>query len=115
MKYNSLMNNAMDWLTYEPLACYVFGRGCFDLARLYQIAHLRVKSFWGESDSAVRIQNHAAIITFCLIGITEHDLKLGRPVMLSMRIHGSSLLTKDDIMESLPRPQTETNPMMGSL
>ena len=30
--------NAMDWLTYEPLACYVFDRGYFDLARLYQIA-----------------------------------------------------------------------------
>ena len=30
--------NAMDWLTYEPLACYVCDRGYFDLARLYQIA-----------------------------------------------------------------------------
>lgn len=29
--------NAMDWLTYEPLACYVFDRGYFDLARLYKI------------------------------------------------------------------------------
>ena len=29
--------NAMDWLTYEPLACYVFDRGYFDLARLYEI------------------------------------------------------------------------------
>ena len=29
--------NAMDWFTYEPLACYVFDRGYFDLARLYQI------------------------------------------------------------------------------
>ena len=32
--------NAMDWLTYEPLACYVFDRGYFDLARLYQITML---------------------------------------------------------------------------
>ena len=30
--------NAMDWLTYEPLACYVFDRGYFDFARLYKIA-----------------------------------------------------------------------------
>ena len=29
--------NFMDWLTYEPLACYVFDRGYFDLARLYEI------------------------------------------------------------------------------
>ena len=29
--------NSMDWFTYEPLACYVFDRGYFDLARLYRI------------------------------------------------------------------------------
>ena len=29
--------NSMDWLTYEPLACYVFVRGYFDLARLFSI------------------------------------------------------------------------------
>lgn len=27
----------MDWFTYEVLACYVFGRGYFDLSRLYLI------------------------------------------------------------------------------
>ena len=29
--------NSMDWFTYEALACYVFDRGYFDLARLYKI------------------------------------------------------------------------------
>ena len=190
--------NFMDRLTYEPLACYVFDRGYFDLARLYRIAesgaffiirekkmpafeviggedmldgadnvlrdqtivftkkqnkekypgkirrivyyapellrtftyytnnfyieakdiallykyrwqvelffkwikqHLKVKSFWGTSENAVRIQIHVAIITYCLIGIIEHDLKIGRPIMQVMRILGSSLLTKDDIKE----------------
>ena len=61
--------------------------------------HLRVKSFGGESSNAVRIQIHVAIITYCLIGIIEHDLKLGRPIIQVMRILGSSLLTKDDISE----------------
>jgi hypothetical protein len=28
----------------------------------------------------VRIQIHVAIITYCLIAIIEHDLKIGRPV-----------------------------------
>lgn len=199
--------NIMDRLTYEPLACYVFDRGYFDLARLYRIAeseaffvirekkrpayevidgedvldgadnvlrdqtviftkkqnkekypgkirrivyyapelcrtftyytnnfyfeakniallykyrwqvelffkwikqHLKVKSFWGTSENAVRIQIHVAIITYCLIGIIEHDLKLGRPIMQVMRILGSSLLTKDDIME-LFIPSEEDN------
>lgn len=70
--------------------------------------HLKVKSFWGTSENAVRIQIHVAIITYCLIGIIEHDLKLGRPIMQVMRILGSSLLTKDDIME-LFIPSEEDN------
>lgn len=63
--------------------------------------HLRVKSFWGESENAVRIQIHVAIITYCLVAIIEHDLKLGRPVVEVMRILGNSLLVKDPIRELL--------------
>lgn len=29
--------NAMDWINYEPLACYIFDRGYWDLDRLYRI------------------------------------------------------------------------------
>jgi len=63
--------------------------------------HLRVKSFWGESENAIRIQIHVAIITYCLVAIIEHDLKLGRPVVEVMRILGNSLLVKDPIRELL--------------
>ena len=199
--------NFMDWLTYEPLACYVFDRGYFDLVRLYKIncseaffiirekfhptyeiesgidfeerednvlrdqtvrftgkrnqtnypasirrivyyspelrrtftyytnnfyleakniallykyrwqvelffkwikQHLRVKTFWGESENAVRIQIHVAIITYCLIGIIEHDMQIGRPIVEVMRILGSSLLTMDDVRDLLePFKRTE--------
>ena len=190
--------NSMDWFTYEPLACYVFDRGYFDLARLYSIhvfgaffiirekgkpeyeivdgesildgtdnvfkdqtirftknankekypgvirrivyyapelhrsfvyftnnfylkareiallykyrwqvelffkwikQHLQVKRFWGESENAVRIQIHIAIITYCLIAIIEHELKIGRPVFEVMRILGKSALTTDSIQD----------------
>jgi len=189
---------AMDWIGYEPYACYVFDRGYFDLARLFCLSlsraffivrekgrpeyrvvsgedildgddgvlsdqtvrftgkrnvnnypaelrrivyyasdlgrsfvyytnnfymqakdiallyryrwqvelffkwikqHLRVKRFWGNSENAVRIQVHVSIITYCLIAIIEHDLKLGRPVVEVMRILGCSLLVKDNIEE----------------
>jgi len=63
--------------------------------------HLRVKSFWGESENAVRIQIHVAIITYCLVAIIENDLKLNRPVVEVMRIIGNSLLVKDPIQELL--------------
>ena len=201
--------NSMDWLTYEPLACYVFDRGYFDLARLYEIncsgaffiirekfhptyeiesgidfeerednvlrdqtvrftgkrnktnypaairrvvyyspelrrtftyytnnfyhdakniallykyrwqvelffkwikQHLRVKTFWGESENAVRIQIHVAIITYCLVGIIEHDMQIGRPIVEVMRILGSSLLTTDEV-RNLLEPFKRTNEM----
>ena len=200
--------NSMDWLTYEPLACYVFDRGYFDLVRLYKIncsgaffiirekfhptyeidsgfdfeeaednvlrdqtvrftgkrnktnypasirrivyyspelnrtftyytnnfylaakdiallykyrwqvelffkwikQHLRVKTFWGESENAVRIQIHVAIITYCLIGIIEHDMQIGRPIVEVVRILSSSLLTQDEVRDLFePFKQTET-------
>lgn len=192
--------NSMDWIEYEKLACYVFDRGYFNLARLFAIEkagaffiirekfrpdyeieegedlldgednvlrdqtvrfsskrnksnyptpvrrivyyapelhrsftyytnnfflkakeiallykyrwqvelffkwikqHLKVKSFWGENENAVRIQIHVAIITYCLIGIIEHDNQVGRPIVEIMRILGHSLLVKDDINELL--------------
>ena len=207
--------NSMDWFTYESLACYVFDRGYFDLARLYQIhvfgafyiirekgkpayeivdgesildgtdnvlkdqsirftkkenkkkypgtvrrivyyapelhrsfvyytnnfflsakdiallykyrwqvelffkwikQHLQVKRFWGESENAVRIQIHIAIITYCLIAIIEHDLKIGRPVVEVMRILGKSALTTDSIIDLLqPLKQETEKPDDGQL
>jgi IS4 transposase len=61
--------------------------------------HLQVKRFWGESENAVRIQIHIAIITYCLIAIIEHELKIGRPVFEVMRILGKSALTTDSIQD----------------
>ena len=207
--------NSMDWFTYEPLACYVFDRGYFDLARLYRInmfgaffiirekgkpeyeivdgesildgadnvlkdqsirftkkantekypgvirrivyyapelhrsfvyytnnfylkakeiallykyrwqvelffkwikQHLQVKRFWGESENSVRIQIHIAIITYCLIAIIEHDLKIDRPVFEVMRILGKSALTLDNIRDLLqPLKQKEDDKPDGQL
>ncbi len=206
--------NAMDWITYEPNACYVFDRGYFDLARLYAIhismaffiirekrrpeyeivdgeelldgednvlydqtvrftgkrnkcnypgairrivyfapdlqrtftyytnnfylaakniarlyryrwqvelffkwvkQHLRVKTFWGESENAVRIQIHVAIITYCLIGIIERRLNLNRPIVQIMRILSSALLLKEDIAELFFYSQEEEEPSDGQL
>lgn len=206
--------NAMDWITYEANACYVFDRGYFDLARLYAIhismaffiirekrrpeyeiedgeelldgednvlydqtvrftgkrnkcnypgairrivyfapdlqrtftyytnnfylaakniaqlyryrwqvelffkwvkQHLRVKTFWGESENAVRIQIHVAIITYCLIGIIERRLNLNRPIVQIMRILSSALLLKEDIAELFSHSEEEEEPSDGQL
>ena len=74
-----------------------------------------MKRFWGESENAVRIQIHIAIITYCLIGIIEHDLNLSRPVFQVMRILGSFLLTKDNIIDLFPSPKDMEEPNDGQL
>jgi len=61
--------------------------------------HLRVQRFWGNNENAVRIQIYVAIITYCLVGIIEHDLKIDRSIFEVLSILGSSLLTKDDITD----------------
>ena len=190
--------NAMDWINYEPFACYIFDRGYWDLDRLYRIGllnsffvirekrrpkfeivagedllenidnilrdntvrfitrgntenypseirrivyyepelkrtftyytnnfflkardiaflyknrwvvetffkwmkgHLRIKSFWGNTENAVRIQVYVAMITYCTVAIIERKLELNRSIYEVMRILGSSLLAKDNIKE----------------
>ena len=53
------------------------------------------------------MQIHVAIISYCLIAIIEHDLKIGRPVFEVMRILGKSSLTMDNIHDLL-KPLKET-------
>lgn len=69
--------------------------------------HLRVKRFWGESENGVKIQIHVAIITYCLIAIIKHELKLDRPVFEVMRILGSSLLVQDSLSELFKQNDAE--------
>jgi len=190
--------NAMDWIKYEPFACYIFDRGYWDLDRLYRIemlnsffvirekrrpkfevvdgedllegtdnilrdntvrfttsgnienypsqirrivyyepdlkrtftyytnnfylkakdiaflyknrwavetffkwmkGHLRIKSFWGNTENAVRIQIYVAIITYCTVAIIGRGYFLNRNINEVMRILGSSLLAKDFIVD----------------
>ena len=204
--------NAMDWIPYEPLACYIFDRGYWDLARLFHIEevgsffvirekshpcydviegedlldgkdgvlrdqtirftgkrnktnypsvirrivyyaedlkrtftfytnnfylsasniaflyknrwkvelffkfikqHLRVKTFWGNTENAVRIQIYTAISTYCLAAIIEHTLHLNRNVNEVLRILGSSMLTKDDIVDLFMHQPEDTQDTTG--
>lgn len=61
--------------------------------------HLRVKSFWGNTENAVRIQIYVAIITYCLVAIVEHDCKLGRSTFNVLRVLNHSMLDKTPIRD----------------
>jgi len=61
--------------------------------------HLHIKSFWGTSENAVRIQISTAITAYCLVAIVENELKLGRTTFEVLRILSASLLDKTRIHE----------------
>lgn len=56
--------------------------------------HLKIKKFWGTSENAVRIQIYCAVITYCLVAIMQHDMKLERSVYEVLQILGISLTDK---------------------
>ena len=61
--------------------------------------HLKIKSFWGTTENAVRIQIFTAITAYCMVAIIEHDLKLHRTTYEVLRILSASLLDKTPIKE----------------
>jgi hypothetical protein len=67
--------------------------------------HLNVKSFWGVTENAVRIQIYSAITAYCLVAIIEHDLRLNRSTFDVLRILSMSLFDKTQIRDLFERPE----------
>lgn len=61
--------------------------------------HLRIKKFWGTSENAVHIQIYCAIITYCLVAIVQHDMKLERSIYEVLQILGISLTDKTSLRD----------------
>ncbi len=61
--------------------------------------HLKIKKFWGTSENAVRIQIYCAIITYCLVAIVQHDMKLERSIYEILQILGISLTDKTHLRD----------------
>jgi hypothetical protein len=65
--------------------------------------HLHIKSFWGVTENAVRIQIFSAITTYCLVAIVEHDLCLNRSTFDVLCILSMSLFDKTPIRDLFER------------
>ena len=63
--------------------------------------HLRIKSFWGTTMNAVKIQVYCAIITYCLVAVVANKLKVERPIYEILQILGVSLLDRTPVNEIL--------------
>ena len=83
--------------------------------------HLKVKTFWGRSENAVRVQINVAIITYCLVSIVAKELKINRSNYEILQILSVSLLDKTPLNELLMKSdynnvhEQSTNQLVFSL
>lgn len=63
--------------------------------------HLKIKSFWGKSENAVKIQIYTAISAYCLVAIVGKELKIDRSTYEILQILGFSLLDKTPVIQLL--------------
>ena len=61
--------------------------------------HLKVKSFWGTTLNAVKIQVYSAIIAYCLVALVRNKLKVDRSTYEILQILSISLLDKTPLNE----------------
>jgi FOG: Transposase and inactivated derivatives len=90
------LTNNMD-LTALQIALLYKNRWQVELFFKWIKQHLKVKSFWGTSENAVRIQIYSAIITYCLVAIVRAELKIDRSTYEILQVIGISLLDKTPI------------------
>ena len=92
------LSNNMD-LSGEQIALLYKNRWQVELFFKWIKQHLKIKSFWGTSENAVRIQVYSAIIAYCLVAIIGHDLKIDRSTYEILQVLGISLLDKTPVKE----------------
>ena len=66
--------------------------------------HLKVKTFWGHSFNAVKTQIYIAMITYLLVVIMKHQLKLRQTQYEILQILSISLLCKIPLLELFSKP-----------
>lgn len=103
--YDSEMNRTFVFLTNnmsltaQEIALLYKNRWQVELFFKWIKQHLKIKTFWGNSENAVRIQIFTAIITYCLVAILGHDLKIDRSTYEILQVLGISLLDKTPVKE----------------
>ncbi len=86
-------------LTSEQIALLYKKRWQVELFFKWIKQHLKIKSFWGITENAIRIQIYTAVISYCLVAIIESELMIKRSTYEIMQILGISLLDKYPIGE----------------
>ena len=77
--------------------------------------HLKIKKFWGTTENAVRIQIYAAICTYCLVAIVQHDMKLARSTYEVLQRISISLTDKTNLRELFSKTKFQNDKERNSL
>lgn len=89
-RYFVSLTNAMD-ITALEIALLYKNRWSVELFFKLVKQHLKIKKFWGDSENAVRIQIYTAIISYCLVAIVHHNMKLEMSVYNALQVMEISL------------------------
>lgn len=92
------LTNAMDISALQVAELYK-NRWQVELFFKWLKQHLKIKKFWGTTQNAVRIQIYAAICTYCLVAIIQHDMQLGRSTYEVLQILSISLTDKTHLKD----------------
>lgn len=69
--------------------------------------HLKIKSFWGYSENAVKTQVYIAIITYTLIAIIHNKMNTKYSIYETLQIIGASLLDKTPVNQLLSKNENQ--------
>lgn len=96
------LTNNMD-LKASEIAFLYKKRWTVELFFKWMKQHLKIKSFWGTTLNAVKIQMYCAVIAYCLVAIIGNKLKVDRSIYEILQILSISLLDKTPIKEILTK------------
>jgi len=96
------LTNNMD-LKASEIAFLYKKRWAVELFFKWMKQHLKIKSFWGTTLNAVKIQIYCAVIAYCLVAIIGNKLKVDRSIYEILQILSISLLDKAPIKEILTK------------
>jgi hypothetical protein len=92
-------------MNLEPYEIAYLYKKCWEVELFFKWMkqHLKIKSFWGTSLNAVKIQLYCAIIASCLVAIVGNKLKIHRTIYEILQILSISLLVKTPVKEVLTK------------
>lgn len=69
--------------------------------------HLKITTFWGRTENAVKTQVYIAVITYTIVAIIKQQLKSGYSTYEILQILGTSLLDKSPINQLLQKKNNQ--------